>query len=85
MRAFYIIRPNLELRFGIDDGVVRKEDIVVLLESIGLLRILTDEDLSIENASTLVSQYSLVKLVGFRMRNGVVHIGVVVHMCFSME
>ena len=50
VRAFHIVREDLKLRLRIHSRVVRQQECFVRLLGVGLLSILTNENLSIENS-----------------------------------
>src|SRR5207253_7164895 len=61
--ALHIVGVNLELRLRVDHGVVRQEQRLVRLLGVGLLSVLVDINLAVENAVSPVVQDALVKLV----------------------
>src|SRR5690606_3073967 len=85
VRTLYVIGPNLQLRFGIDNRIFGEENIVVLLKGVGLLSVLTDKDLPIKHSYALIGKNNLVQLVGFSVGNGVIHVGVIVHVGFAID
>ena len=50
VRAFHIVRINLQLRLGIGRGVVGKEQVFIRLLGIGLLGQLADENAAMKHA-----------------------------------
>src|SRR6185437_9612260 len=63
MTAFYVVRVDLELGFAVDGRPFADDEIVVLLEGVGLLRILVHVDLTVEDARGLLEQHALVELI----------------------
>jgi hypothetical protein len=82
MRAPHIIREYLQLRLRIDQGVRRKQEVLVGLVGIGFLSILANDDLAVENSSRFAVQDSFVQFpagaVGLRMIDGCVVIDMLV-------
>src|SRR5262249_4473441 len=56
--AFYVVGIYFELRLGVDGRLIADDQVVVLLKGIGLLRILVDIDLAVEDARGLFEQYA---------------------------
>ena len=76
---------NLQLRLGVDHGVVGEHQVLVGLLGIGLLRVLADEDLAVEDRVRLAVQDALVQLVAGGVRLGVVDGGVIVHVLRAVD
>ena len=84
VRAFDVVGENLELRLGVDGRVVGQEQRLVGLLGVGLLGVLADEDLAVEDAVGLAVEDALVKLVTGAVRHGVVDAGVVVDVLLAV-
>ena len=80
--AFDIVGKNLQLRFGVDDGVLREDEIAIGLLGVGFLGVLPDENFAVENAVRAVGQDAVIKFVAFAMRLGVIDDGVMIDQLF---
>ena len=49
VRTFDVVGKNFELRFGVDGRFVAEQNVVVLLECVGFLRLFFDKDFAIKN------------------------------------
>ena len=78
MRALDVVGEDLELRLGVDGRVVGQQQRLVRLLGVGLLGVLADEDLAVEDAVALAVEDALVQLVAGAVRLRVVDDGVVV-------
>src|SRR5262249_62389393 len=58
MRAFDVVGENLQLRLGVDGRAVGKQQHLVRLLGVGLLRILANENLAVENTVSLIGKRS---------------------------
>ena len=72
VRALHVVRENLELRLRVDLRVVREQQRLVRLLRVRLLRVLTDDDLAVEDRAGLAGQDALVELVARAVRHRVV-------------
>ena len=63
MAALDVVGVDLELGLGVDLGIVRQQQIVVLLVGVGLLRVLVDDDLAGEHGVRAAVDHALVELV----------------------
>src|SRR5262245_21881057 len=73
MRAFHVIGVNLQLRLGVNGGGVGKEQVLIGLLGIGLLRFLLDQDAAVEDAFGAVIQNAIVILVAVAIRAGMLN------------
>ena len=73
MTALHIIGENFKLWFCIDGSPFGQQQILVALVCIGLLRVGTHKDFTIENASALVVGDSLIKLITQTIGNRVIN------------
>ena len=80
MGAFHVVGVDLQLRLGIDLGVVGKQQVAVGLLRVRLLRILVDDDASVEDAVGVAVENAVVELPAAAMRAGVLDEHVVIHM-----
>ena len=78
VRAFHVVGEDLQLRLGVDGRVVGQQQRLVGLLGVGLLGVLADEDLAVEDAAGLAVEDALVQLVAGAVRLGVVDDRVVV-------
>ena len=78
MGAADVIGPDLQLRLGVDYGVVGKNQVLIGLLGIGLLRVLADDDAAVEDGGRLAVENALVDLMTIGVRLGVVDDGVIV-------
>src|SRR5438105_14888786 len=78
MGALDIVGIDFQLRFGIDGGVVRKEEVLIGLFSVGFLGLLLDENASMKHAPGAVVEDAIEILVAVAMRFGVLDDHVVV-------
>ena len=85
MTAFYIIGMNLQLGFGVNDGIPGEKQILVGLPCVGFLRILVNENLAIEHSMRAASQDPFVQLPTSRSRLQVFYLGMVVNMLFPID
>ncbi len=69
---------NLQLGFGVDDGLVGENQVLVGLLGIGLLRVFADDDAAVENGGGAAVENAFVEFVARAVRLGVVEHGVVV-------
>ena len=81
--AFHVVCENLQLRLGVYRRLLADEQVVVLLEGVGLLCIEAHEYLAIEHGGGGILRNILIPLVAFAMRFHVVHDGVVIHQLVS--
>src|SRR5512133_3252041 len=49
VRAAHVVGPDLQLGLGVDDSVLGKDQVFVGLLGVGLLRVLADVDLTVED------------------------------------
>src|SRR6185503_7030251 len=63
MCALDVIRKDFKLRLGIDARFRRKQEILVGLLRVGLLRAMSHENLAVENRSRFAVENALVKLM----------------------
>ena len=63
VRAFHVIRKNLQLRLGVDRRVVGQQQIAVGLLGVGLLRVGPHENFAVENALRFAVQNAVIKFV----------------------
>src|ERR1017187_7492456 len=56
----HVVGPDLQLRLGVNHGVVRQHQVLVGLLGVGLLGVLPDDDPPVENRPGLVVQDALV-------------------------
>ena len=68
MGTLHVISQNLKLWFRIHARLVRQEEILVCLHGIGLLRIVTNEDLAVKNCPRLTIKNAFIKLMAGAMR-----------------
>src|SRR6185437_6652055 len=59
----HVVGMDLQLRLGVDDGIVAQHQVFVGLFRIGLLRVFAHDDAAIEDGVGAVVQNSLVELV----------------------
>src|SRR5262249_3112329 len=78
VRAFHVVGENLQLRLGVDGGVIGQQQRLVGLLGIGFLGVLANENLAVENALTVAVENALVQLVAGAVRLGVVDDRVVI-------
>ena len=78
MRALHVVSVNLELRLGVDDGVLRKQEILVALLGVGLLGVLAHDDLAVEDSRRSAVEHAFVKLAAAAVGLGVVERRVIV-------
>ena len=72
MRALHVVGEDLELRLRVDLRLVGQEQRLVGLLRVGLLRVLPDDDLAVEDGARAAGQDALVELVARAMRLRVV-------------
>ena len=72
VRAFHVVCVNLQLRLGIDYGVVGQEQSSIGLLSIGLLCVLMDDHFAVEHAVGSPIEDALVQFVARAPRLGVI-------------
>ena len=60
VRAAHVVGQNLQFGLGVDDGVVGEHQVLVGLLGVGLLRVLADEDLAVEDRARVAVQNALV-------------------------
>src|SRR5690606_11552629 len=63
MRTFYIVSPNLQLRFGVDGGIIGEQNISVGLKGVCFLCVRSHKYLSVEYAFTVLVHDPLVQFV----------------------
>ena len=68
-----VVRRNLKLGLSVDHRVLREQQVAVLLDSVGLLRIGPDDDFAVEYAGSFSIQNSGVELAAGAVRLGVIH------------
>src|SRR5687767_8731181 len=85
MGALHIIGINLELGVRVYERLFGKNQILVRLFRIGLLRIETNDDPSIENTTGLSVENTFIQLVAVAVRFGMVNGGVIVNVLFSVN
>ena len=73
MRTLHIIGEDFELGLGVYCCLIGKEDIVILLISIRFLGDLFYHYLTIEHIGSFIAYDTLIILVTFTIRLGVVH------------
>ena len=61
--AANVIRVDLELRLRIDFSLAREQQVLVVLDRVGLLRVLANDDLPVKHSAGIAVQYALVELV----------------------
>ena len=76
----YVVGVDLQLRLGVDRGIVGQQQGLVGLLGVGLLGVLANEDLAVEDAVGLAVENALVQLMAGAVRPGVVDLGVVIDM-----
>ena len=68
VRALHVVGEDLELRLGVDLRVVGEQQRLVGLLRVGLLRVLPDDDLAVEDGARPAGQDALVDLVARAVR-----------------
>ncbi len=81
VRTFHVVGPDFQLRLGVNGSLIRQQNITVGLKRIGLLRIGSHKDLSVENAPCLIINDSLLHFVAECIRLTMIHNGMVVCKC----
>ena len=66
VRALHVVGEDLELRLGVDRRVVGEQQRPVRLLGVGLLRVLADDDLAVEDRARRAAEDALVDLVAAR-------------------
>ena len=85
VRAANIVGFDLELRFGVDVGVAREQQVLVALDGVGLLRVLPYDHFAVEYAGRVSVENAAIKLVAVAVRHGVVDCRVVVDMLMTRD
>ena len=85
MRAFHVVSVDFKLRLGVDDGVFRKQQVLVALLRICLLGVLADDDLAVEDSGRGAVEHALIKLAAGAVRLGVVDGRVTVHVLAAAD
>ena len=78
MGAADVVGEDFQLRLGVNDGVLGQQQRLVGLLGIGLLGILADEDLAVEDAVSAIAEDALVNLMARTVRLGVIDDGEVI-------
>ncbi len=78
VRAFHVVRVNLQLRLGVHRRVLGEQQVFVRLLGVGLLRVGPHQDAAVENALRTPVQDAVVIFVAVAMRFGVLDDHVVV-------
>ena len=76
MGTAHVIGDDFQLRFGVNPGPIRKQEIATQLGSVGALGIPGNADGSIENGVGAVSGNALLELIKFTIRSVEPHSGV---------
>ena len=76
MRASHVVGIDLQLGLGVDGRVFGQYQVLVRLLGVGFLRVLTDEDLAVEDRVRLARQNALIELVARAVRFCVIDRGV---------
>ena len=84
MRALHVVGKDLELRLGVDRRVVGEQQRPVGLLGVGLLRVLTNDDLAVEHRARLAAENALVDLVARAVRLRVIDGGVIVDQAIAI-
>src|SRR5437588_620982 len=79
MRALHVIGVDFKLRFRIDDGVLGEQQRLIGLFGVGLLGVLMNKDLAVENAVRMTVEDALVEFMTAAVGPGVVEDGMVIH------
>ena len=80
--AFNVIGENLELRLGVDRGLITDQNIVVLLKGIRFLGDFIDYDLTVEDAGGVLPVNALIILMALTIGLPMVYQSVVVYVLF---
>ena len=79
VRAFDVVGEDLQLRLGIDMGLVGNQQIARLLSGVGLLRAFAHQDLAVEHGVRCAADHGLVQLPAaamcMRVVDAAVHVG----------
>ena len=78
VRALDVVGEDLELRVGVDLGILGQEQRLVRLLGVGLLRVGPDDDLAVEDGAGAVRQDALVDLAAAAVRLRVIDRRVIV-------
>src|SRR5882724_3404613 len=63
MRTLHIVSKDLKLRLGVDPGFVRQRQLLIRLHCVGLLRIVANKNLAIENRTRFAVQNTFIELM----------------------
>ena len=85
MRAFYVVRINLQLRLAVHTGLTSSAQITVRLVSGGLLGILFHQDTSAEDTYGMIIQYILEQLVAGTIRNRMGNMAIGIHLLLLVQ
>src|SRR5262249_30642837 len=84
VRTFYVVSVDLQLRFGVDLGIIAKQKIAIGLLGVSFLGVLVHDDAPMENTARLPVQNAVVELAAVAMRAGMLHEHVVIHVLSSV-
>ena len=85
VRAAHVVGADLQFGFGVDDGVVGQDQILVGLLGIGLLRVFADDDLAVEDGVGFAVQNAFIEFVAGAVRLGVVDDRVIVDVLRAVD
>ncbi len=78
MGTFDVVGVDLQLRVGVDQSVVREQEVLVGLLRVRLLGIGTDDDPAVENSPGRIIEDSFVELPAALVRLGMVDHGMMI-------
>ena len=83
--ALHVVGEDLELGLRVDERLLREEEVLVLLDGVGLLRAGADDDAAVEDRAGAAVEHALVELAARAVRLRVVDGRVVVHVLLARD